>query len=79
MPKIFNVNADCQPELHYMVNITDRLLKIKEMVDCGQYFTINRAWQYGKTTTVQALGEFLEDDYVVISLDFQLMSETDFE
>ena len=79
MPKIFNVNADCQPELHYMVDITDRLFKIKEMVDQGQYFTINRARQYGKTTTIQALGEFLKNEYVVISLDFQLMSETDFE
>lgn len=78
MPKIFNVNADCQPELHYMVDITDRLLKIKEMIDRGQYFTINRARQYGKTTTIQALGELLKDKYVVISLDFQLMSEADF-
>ncbi len=79
MPKIFNVNADCQPELHYMVDITDRLLKIKEMIDHGQYFTINRARQYGKTTTIQALSEFLKDEYVVVSLDFQLMSEADFE
>lgn len=41
--KMFNVNADCQPDLHYMVDITERLQKIKEMVDAGQYFTINRA------------------------------------
>ena len=45
--RIFNVNADCQPSLHYMVDISDRLKKIKEMVDAGQYFTINRARQYG--------------------------------
>ena len=53
--KMFNVNANCQPDLHYMVDITERLQKIKEMVDAGQYFTINRARQYGKTTTLQAL------------------------
>ena len=40
------------------------------MVDTGQYFTINRARQYGKTTTLQILGEYLASDYTVISLDF---------
>lgn len=79
MPKIFNVNGGCQPELHYMVDITDHLLKIKEMADRGEYFTMNRARQYGKTTTIQALSEFLKDEYAVVSLDFQLMSEADFE
>ena len=38
---------------------------------CGQYFTINRARQYGKTTTIRALGRYLEKDYLVVSLDFQ--------
>lgn len=59
MAKIFNVNGDCKPNLHYMVNISERLRQIKNMVDEGQYFTINRARQYGKTTTLRALEEFL--------------------
>ena len=53
--KIFNTNAICMPEIHYMVNISDKLAQIKSMVDAGQYFTINRARQYGKTTTLRQL------------------------
>ena len=33
MSKTFNVSGDCKPDLHYMVNIEERLVKIKEMVD----------------------------------------------
>ena len=79
MAKIFNVNGDCKPNLHYMVNISERLRQIKNMVDEGQYFTINHARQYGKTTTLRALEEFLQKEYTVVSLDFQRMSYADFE
>ena len=48
MSRTFNITADCKPSLHYMVDITDRLEQIKKMIDAGQYFTINRARQYGK-------------------------------
>lgn len=54
-----------------MVDIKERLMKIRKMVDNGDYFTINRARQYGKTTTLRALYRFLEKDYLVISMDFQ--------
>ena len=52
MPKYFNTTAICRPKEHYMVDITEKLKQIKRMVDAGQYFTINRARQYGKTTTL---------------------------
>lgn len=77
--RTFNVNGSCDPQLHYMVDLTERLAEIKEMVDAGQYFTINRARQYGKTTILAALGEVLKKDYEVISLDFQTLSYADFE
>ncbi len=79
MEKYFNVNADCKAHLHYMVDLRPKLKKIKEMVDRGDYFTINRARQYGKTTTMKALSRFLQNDYVVIWLDFQMLSFSDFE
>lgn len=79
MGKIFNVNADCKPELHYMVDISEKLKQIRAMVDSGNYFTINRARQYGKTTTLNALKTVLKKDYSVISLDFQLLGSADFE
>lgn len=77
--KIFNVNADCKPKLHYMVNIDSKLIEIRKMVDRGDYFTINRARQYGKTTTLKALGRYLQKDYVVLCLDFQKLSQQDFQ
>lgn len=58
MPKYFNTTAICRPQEHYMVNITEKLKQIKQMIDAGQYFTINRARQYGKTTTLRALQDF---------------------
>ena len=79
MGKIFNVSADCQPELHYMVDISERLQQIKAMVDAGQYFTINRARQYGKTTTLRALGRYLQNGYYIVSLDFQTISDAKFK
>lgn len=79
MRKIFNVSGDCKPELHYMVDISERLQQIKEMVDAGQYFTINRARQYGKTTTLRALEKLLAKEYIVVSVDFQMVSNADFE
>lgn len=72
MGRIFNTTADCKPDQHYMVNLDSRLAQIKEYVDRGEYFTINRARQYGKTTTLRALREYLKSQYYVISMDFQM-------
>ena len=55
MNKRFNITGLCIPELHYMVDITERLEIIKDMIDKGGYFAINRGHQYGKTTTLNAL------------------------
>ncbi len=79
MGRIFNVNGACQPAKHYMVDLELRLKTIKLMIDAGEYFTINRARQYGKTTILRALAKFLKDDYEVVSLDFQRISSLSFE
>ncbi len=79
MAKMFNVTANCNSNIHYMVDITEKLIEIKKMIDAGQYFTINRARQYGKTTTLHNLKKFLANDYVVISLDFQRLGYASFE
>lgn len=78
MPKVFNVNGACKSSKHYMVNLESRLQEIKMMIDDGEYFTIHKARQYGKTTILHALADFLKENYVVISLDFQKMSSSDF-
>ena len=69
--KVFNTTAVCIPSKHYMVDLSERVKAIKELVDAGKYFTINRARQYGKTTTINALEIALREEYVVLSLDFQ--------
>ena len=80
MPRVFNVTGNCNPKWHYMVNLTSRLKAIKKMVDAGQYITINRARQYGKTTTLMALEQYLSDEYYVLNMDFQTeMSSSKFK
>ncbi len=56
--KSFNTTAVCVPSKHSMVDLTERVKEIKKLVDAGKYFTINRARQYGKTTTITALAPF---------------------
>ncbi|MCC8150288.1 MAG: ATP-binding protein [Lachnospiraceae bacterium] len=79
MAKVFNVNGACRSEKHYMVDLSSRLEAIKKMVDDGEYFTVNRARQFGKTTTLNALADYLRSDYEVVSLDFQTMGALSFE
>lgn len=79
MAKVFNITADCKPGQHYMVNLDKRLEEIKKLIDAGQYFTINRARQYGKTTTLRALNPYLQTDYVVIFMDFQTFGTEEFK
>ena len=75
MKRRFNVTGSCNQQKHYMVKLDERLKRIKEdYVDEGSYFVINRGRQYGKTTTLRALAEFLEDDYVVFSMDFHSLN-----
>ena len=76
--KVFKTTGLCNPAKNYMVDITKRLEAIKAMVDNGDYFTINRARQFGKTTTLAALERHLNSEYVVLRMDFQAISTEDF-
>ena len=74
----FNITGTCYPDEHYMVDITKRLENIEQMVARGEYITINRGRQYGKTTTLYHLTERLSNDYVVFSISFESMGESEF-
>ena len=74
--KRFNTTGICVPQKHYMVDTSSRVAQIRAMVDDGKYFAINRARQFGKSTTLKALAKYLEGDYVVLSLDFQGISKS---
>lgn len=78
MERYFNITGCCNPEEHYMVNLDSRLAEIKNMIDKGQYFCINRGRQYGKTTTILALEKYLAKEYIVVSMDFQGLSTSEF-
>ncbi len=77
--KTFNTTAVCTPEKHYMVDLSEGIQAIKKLVDAGKYFPINRARQYGKTTTLAALRRILTEEYTVLSLDFQGIGNGSFE
>lgn len=79
MERSFNITGACNPQEHYMVNLDSRLAEIKKMVDTGKYFVINRGRQYGKTTTLKALEQYLSDTYIVLGMDFQFISHSNFE
>ena len=79
MRRYFNTEGRCKPDIHYMVRLDNRLDRIKRLfVDRGKYFVISRGRQYGKTTTLMALAEYLKKDYLVVSMDFQMMGSASF-
>lgn len=70
--KIFNITGPCIPELHYMVDTQPKIKKIVgDYIEKGYYFTINRARQYGKTTTIGLLTRYLQEDYIVLPISFE--------
>lgn len=79
MGKYFNTEGVCIPEMHYMVPLNNRIRGIrKKYVERGSYFIINRGRQYGKTTTLRLLAKDLEQDYLVVSMDFQGIGTEEF-
>ena len=79
MHRKFNVTGRCYPQQHYMVDMKERLKQIEKMVECGDYFCINRGRQYGKTTILSLLKNELENRYVVFSVSFEGIGEASFE
>ena len=76
MQKTFCITGTCIPEKNYMVDITERVdYIIREYIENGKYFTINRARQYGKTTTLYLLERRMKEDYIVLSLSFEAADE----
>ena len=77
--KEFNTEAVCIPDLHYMVDISDKIQQIEKLIAHGDYFTINRARQYGKTTTISTLFRKLQDQYLMVRMSFEGMGSVCFE
>jgi hypothetical protein len=79
--KKFNDTGVCIPEKHYMVDTSAKVEKIYQMVEEGDYFTINRPRQFGKTTHAYLLYEALEKDknYLPIKISFEGIGDAIFE
>ncbi|MDR1262615.1 MAG: AAA-like domain-containing protein [Oscillospiraceae bacterium] len=70
--KRFNITGVCNPTMHYMVDTSAKIEKIvRDYVEPGEYFVINRARQYGKTTTLRLLSNILEERYLLLQLSFE--------
>lgn len=74
----FNVIGLCTPEEDYMVDISGKIEQIKQLIDRGCYFTINRARQYGKTTALHTLKRTLSTEYICFNLSFEGVGTTMF-
>ncbi len=74
--KKFNTTGICIPSLHYMVDTTDMIDQIIDgYIEQGEYFTINRARQFGKTTTLELLYQRLKEKYIVLDISFEAADE----
>ncbi|MDR0501479.1 MAG: ATP-binding protein, partial [Coriobacteriales bacterium] len=70
--KRFNVTGLCVAGKHYMVDTSAKIERIvSDYIEYGEYFTINKARQFGKTTTFNLLIHRLKDEYFVVRLSFE--------
>ncbi len=80
MRKKFNDTGLCVPRLHYMADISGKISQIVRLVEQGEYFTINRPRQYGKTTVLSLLAKELNErrDYLVLKISFEGIGDSPF-
>lgn len=78
MSRRFNITGTCIPEKHFMADTSDKLGRIIHLIEQDAYFTINRARQYGKTTTLMLLWKRLKERYIVINTSFEGMGNEAF-
>ncbi|WP_190616101.1 AAA family ATPase [Tepiditoga spiralis] len=62
-----------------MVNIENKLNQIMNLIENGEYFTINKPRQFGKTTTMFLLEKKLKNKYTVISISFEGIGDVPFQ
>ncbi|MDF2885163.1 MAG: putative AAA-ATPase [Clostridiaceae bacterium] len=81
MRKKFNVTGTCIPNKHYMVDTSNKMKKIINLIEDEEYFIINRPRQYGKTTTLFLLYNQLKqtEEYLPIKISFEGIGDLVFE
>ncbi len=74
MERKFNETGLCVRNMHYMADTNPQMNEIFEtLIEPGEYFTINRGRQFGKTTTISLLTKMLRKhgDYLLIRTSFE--------
>jgi hypothetical protein len=81
MSKKFNITGKCHPNRHYMADTSQKLAQTFTMVENGDYFIINRPRQYGKTTMLYAIADWLSqsDNFLVFNISFEGIGDSVFE
>ncbi|MEM9886929.1 MAG: AAA family ATPase [Bacteroidota bacterium] len=81
MKKKFNTTGNCLSERHYMMDNAKKFEEIMELIEFGEYFTMNHPRQFGKTTMLFQLKAALKkaDDYLPISMNFQESDRKSYE
>lgn len=71
MAKEFNTSVTCDPARHYMVDTTKKMKVFETLIDKQKYFSITRARQFGKSTSLNWIYDNLSDRYLVIPISFE--------
>jgi len=71
--KKFNITGTCIPSRHYMADTSAKLKRVMALIEEGEYFTINRPRQYGKTTTMLRITDLLNqsETYLAFNISFE--------
>ncbi|MBO4372169.1 MAG: AAA family ATPase [Bacteroidales bacterium] len=79
MAKEFNTSVTCNPKRHYMVDTTAKMKVFEGLINNQNYFTINRARQFGKSTSLNWIQRNLSDRYLVIPISFETESDVNWQ
>ena len=81
MKRIFNTTGTCIPARHFVADISGKVQQVMEMIDRGDYFTISRPRQYGKTTLLYHLFQEMQKhrDYLAVDISFEGIGSSTYE
>jgi len=80
MKRTFNITGTCIPARHFVADVSGKVARVMDMITRGDYFTINRPRQYGKTKrkVVLMVDEVDKSSNNQLFLDFLGMLRTEY-
>ncbi|MCP4106690.1 MAG: hypothetical protein GY749_14320 [Desulfobacteraceae bacterium] len=73
MAKFFNTSGPCDPEKHYMIDVSYDLKNVRKLIDDERYFILHAPRQTGKTTYIINFARKLNEEggYVAIYVNVE--------